>query len=329
MPAPRNPLSSWVYREGRIYLDFQHVTVLLEETVQLLVTDPSDCYVDCTLGGSGHSKLILSKLNETGKLLCFDQDAWAIEHGYELLGNDKRVRLVRQNFAALEETLQGLNWPPVKGILFDLGVSSPQLDEAERGFSYKQDAPLDMRMDPLSDLTAREIVNTWSEEALSRLIWEYGEEKWSKRIAKFIVQTRSRRWLETTGDLVEVIKAAVPAAARRSGPHPAKRTFQAIRIAVNDELGVLERTLDQALACLGQGGRLAVITFHSLEDRLVKDKMTSWLGRCTCPPELPVCRCNAVARAKMLTRKPILPSDREIDNNPRSRSAKLRVAEKL
>jgi len=310
-------------------LDFHHVTVLLDETVDAVVTDPSGKYVDCTLGGAGHSKRVLTKLDATGKLICFDQDALAIRHAKEIFGEDERITLVNRNFEFLEESLSALQLLPVNGILFDLGVSSPQLDEAERGFSYMQDAPLDMRMDPSRPLTAREIVNTWTEEELVQLIWKYGEEKWSKRIAQFIVQKRNERSLETTGDLVQAIKAAVPAAVRRSGPHPAKRTFQAIRIAVNDELGVLDRVLDQALRCLDHGGRLAVITFHSLEDRIVKDRMKSWLGRCTCPPELPICRCNAMTVAKVLTRKPILPSEEEVEQNPRSRSAKLRVAEKI
>lgn len=310
-------------------MDFHHVTVLLNETVDAVVTNSSGNYVDCTLGGAGHSKKVLTKLDETGKLICFDQDSWAIKHANEIFGQDERVTLINRNFESLEETLKALNLLPVNGIMFDLGVSSPQLDEAERGFSYMQDAPLDMRMDPSSSLTAREIINTWSEESLAQLIWKYSEEKWSKRIAQFIVHARNECSLETTGDLVQTIKAAVPAAVRRNGPHPAKRTFQAIRIAVNDELGVLERTLEQAVRCLASGGRIAVITFHSLEDRIVKERMKSWLGHCTCPPELPICRCNARALAKVLTRKPILPSEEEIEKNPRSRSAKLRVAEKL
>jgi len=310
-------------------LDFHHVTVLLDETVNAVVSDPSGKYVDCTLGGGGHSKRVLSKLDTLGNLICFDQDELAIRHAKEIFDEDERVTLINRNFESLEETLKELDLVPVNGILFDLGVSSPQLDEAERGFSYMQDAPLDMRMDPSSSLTAREIVNKWTEENLAQLIWKYGEEKWSKRIAQFIVQARKERLLETTGDLVQAIKAAVPAAVRRSGPHPAKRTFQAIRIVVNDELGVLDRVLDQALNCLDHGGRLAVITFHSLEDRIVKDRMKSWLGRCTCPPELPICRCNPVTLAKVLTRKPILPSEEEVEQNPRSRSAKLRVAEKI
>jgi len=303
--------------------------VLLDETVNAVVTNPAGIYVDCTLGGAGHSRQVLSKLGTDGQLIGFDQDALAIHHAEEILGKDERVTLVNRNFESLEETLKELDLLPVNGILFDLGVSSPQLDEAERGFSYMQDAPLDMRMDPSGALTALEIVNKWTEDNLAQLIWKYGEEKWSKRIAQFIVQARKERLLETTGDLVQAIKAAVPAAVRRNGPHPAKRTFQAIRIAVNDELGVLDRVLDQALRCLDHGGRIAVITFHSLEDRIVKDRMKSWLGRCTCPPELPICCCHAKAMAKVLTRKPILPSEEEIERNPRSRSAKLRVAEKI
>lgn len=310
-------------------MDFYHVTVLLAETVDAVITDPDGRYVDCTLGGAGHSRKILEKLSGAGKLICFDQDEQAIRHAREIFQEDERVTLVNRNFELLEVTLREGNLLPVNGIIFDLGVSSPQLDEAERGFSYMQDAPLDMRMDSSKALNAREIVNSWAEEDLARLIWNYGEEKWAKRIAGFIVQARQVHSLETTGDLVQVIKAAVPAAVRRNGPHPAKRTFQAIRIAVNDELGVLDRVLDQALGCLGQGGRIGVITFHSLEDRIVKERMRSWQGRCTCPPELPVCRCNAKTMAKILTRKPVLPSSEEVEQNPRSRSAKLRVAEKI
>jgi 16S rRNA (cytosine1402-N4)-methyltransferase len=310
-------------------LDFHHVTVLLKETVDEVVRNPAGKYVDCTLGGTGHSQRVLKKLEASGKLICFDQDSQAISHAEKIFGRDERITLVNRNFEFLEDTLKELDLLPVDGIIFDLGVSSPQLDEAERGFSYMQDAPLDMRMDPTGSLSAWKVVNTWSEEDLAQVIWKYGEEKWSKRIAQFIVQIRNERPLETTGELVEAIKAAMPAAVRRSGPHPAKRTFQAIRIAVNDELGVLDRVLDQALRCLDHGGRIGVITFHSLEDRIVKDRMRSWLGRCTCPPELPICRCEAKAIAKVLTRKPILPSIEEIEQNPRSRSAKLRVAEKI
>lgn len=309
--------------------EFAHVTVLLEEAVDNLLTDPDGAYVDCTLGGAGHSRLILSRLGGQGRLIGFDQDSLAIRHAEKLFAGDMRVTLVHSNFSFLAGRLQALGVLPVQGILFDLGVSSPQLDVAERGFSYMQDAPLDMRMDPSRTLTAAEIVNSWGEDAIRDVLWRYGEEKWAKRIAEFIVREREVRPFSTTGELVAVIKAAIPASARREGPHPAKRTFQALRIAVNDELGVLEQALDQAIDCLAPGGRLAIITFHSLEDRIVKERMQSWLGRCTCPPGFPVCRCGAQAVAKIITRKPILPSDEEVERNPRARSAKLRVAEKL
>lgn len=305
------------------------MTVLLEEAVDNLLTSPEGIYVDCTLGGAGHSRLILSRLGRLGQLIGFDQDPRAIRNAEVLFAGDERVQVVASNFAFLEERLQALRVLPVQGILFDLGVSSPQLDEAERGFSYMQDAPLDMRMDPSQVQTAFDIVNFWEEDAIRDILWRYGEEKWAKRIAEFVVRAREIQQLSTTAELVSVIKAAIPASARREGPHPAKRSFQALRIAVNDELGVLDRALDQAFRCLGSGGRLAVITFHSLEDRIVKERMQSWLGRCTCPPGFPICRCGAKVVAKLVTRKPIVPSSTEIEQNPRARSAKLRVAEKL
>ncbi|KLU60450.1 ribosomal RNA small subunit methyltransferase H [Peptococcaceae bacterium CEB3] len=308
---------------------YTHTTVLLHEAVDYWFTDPDWVYVDATLGGAGHSALLLSRLSARGKLFGLDQDPVAIRHAGERFAEEPRVNLLRTNFVALEDKLRQAGALPVHGILFDLGVSSPQLDEGERGFSYMRDAPLDMRMDPGRELTARDIVNSWSEDEIYSVIRRFGEEKWAKRIAGFIVGARAKHPLSTTGELVEVIKAAIPASARREGPHPAKRTFQALRIAVNDELGVLERALDQALRCLAPGGHLVVITFHSLEDRLVKEKMQSWLGKCTCPPGLPVCVCGAVASARLLNRKPVLPSATEIANNPRSRSAKLRAAEKV
>lgn len=310
-------------------MEFKHVTVLLEESIDHLLTDPDGTYVDCTLGGAGHSRLLLKRLGPGGKLIAFDQDPAAVKHAQALFAQDQRAQIINRNFVYLEETLKELDVLPVKGILFDLGVSSPQLDEAERGFSYMQDAPLDMRMNSAQALSAEEIVNEWSAQELERIIREYGEERWARRISDFIVNRRVHSRIESTGELVEVIKNAIPAAARREGPHPAKRTFQALRIAVNDELGVLDRTLDQALNCLDAGGRVGVITFHSLEDRLVKQRMQSWLGRCICPPDFPVCRCGAEAKARLVSRKPILPSAEEVDYNPRARSAKLRVAEKL
>jgi 16S rRNA (cytosine1402-N4)-methyltransferase len=308
---------------------FQHQSVLLEETVNMVFTVPQGIYVDCTMGAAGHSEFLLQKLGAQGCLVCFDQDEAAVLNGREKFAADKRVTIVQRNFARLEETLQEIGFFPVNGIMFDLGVSSPQLDEAERGFSYMQDAPLDMRMDRRTDLTAEFVVNNWSVKDLTAIIRDYGEEKWAARIANFIAEAREIKPIHTTGQLVEIIKRAIPAAARRDGPHPAKRTFQALRIAVNRELEVLASALDQSLNCLAAGGRIAVITFHSLEDRIVKNKFQSWLGKCTCPPSFPVCQCGAVSLIKLVNKKPIIPSKEEIESNPRSRSAKLRVAEKL
>lgn len=310
-------------------LGFEHKSVLLQETVDSVFTFPDGIYVDCTLGGGGHSAILLERLGSSGRLICFDQDKKAVDFARERFSGDDRVTIIHKNFIALEETLREYNFLPVSGIMFDLGVSSPQLDEAERGFSYMTDAPLDMRMDRKSGLTARDIVNNWSVEEITEIIQQYGEERWASRIAKFIVQKRIDDPIESTSQLVEIIKDAVPAAARREGPHPAKRTFQAIRIAVNRELEVLEIALDQALNCLDTGGRLAVITFHSLEDRIVKNKFQSWMGKCKCPPGFPVCRCGSLASVKLITRKPLTPSAQEEEENPRARSAKLRVAEKL
>ena len=310
-------------------MGFEHKSVLLEETVDLVLTKTNGRYVDCTLGAGGHSAELLRRLGPEAELICLDQDEIAITNARSKFATDQRVKIYQQNFVNLESVLKVNGLLPVDGIMFDLGVSSPQLDEAARGFSYMQDAPLDMRMDRRVKLTAEIIVNSWEPEDLIRIIRDYGEEKWATRIVKFIVEARQKEPLKTTGQLVEIIKNAIPAAARREGPHPAKRTFQALRIAVNQELEVLEKALDQALICLSAGGRLAVITFHSLEDRIVKNKFQSWLGRCSCPPSFPICKCGAKPLIKLVSRKAIVPSKQEITQNPRARSAKLRVAEKL
>lgn len=311
-------------------MEFKHTTVLLNEAIDLLQVKPGGTYVDCTLGGGGHSAEILRRLEGQGRLIAFDQDPAAIEAARSRLSSvAMNFTLTYRNFSDLAEVLSAECPSGVDGILFDLGVSSPQLDEAERGFSYMQDAKLDMRMNPAVNLSARELINYSSEHELTRIIWEYGEERWAKRIARFIAQRRQEKAIETTGELVDVIKAAIPAGARRDGPHPAKRTFQALRIAVNDELGVFEKALDSALKALLPGGRIAVITFHSLEDRIAKQTFQSWTGQCTCPPGIPVCVCKAEAKARIVTRKPVLPDPVELVENPRARSAKLRSVEKI
>ncbi|MHA6484736.1 16S rRNA (cytosine(1402)-N(4))-methyltransferase RsmH [Paenibacillus sp. strain BS8-2] len=315
---------------------FQHTTVLLEEAVDGLAIKPGGVYVDCTLGGAGHSELIASRLSEGGRLIAFDQDDLALSNARERLAPymDK-VTLVRSNFRYLEQELRGCGVkmeggiPQVDGILFDLGVSSPQLDEAERGFSYNHDAPLDMRMDREESLTAHEIVNEWEEREISRILDRYGEEKFARNIARNIVKARSAAVISTTGELAELIKSSIPAATRRTGPHPAKRSFQALRIAVNDELGAEEEALEQAVRCLAPGGRASVITFHSLEDRICKTIFAKYVEKCTCPPDFPLCVCGNKGTLKLINRKPILPSERELEDNPRARSAKLRVSEKL
>ncbi|WP_168120681.1 16S rRNA (cytosine(1402)-N(4))-methyltransferase RsmH [Paenibacillus sp. HB172176] len=315
---------------------FQHKTVLLEEAVDGLAIKPSGIYVDCTLGGAGHSEFIVSRLGDGGRLIAFDQDDWALNNARERLAPymDK-VTLVRSNFRYLEQELLGCDVPiqdgrpQVDGILFDLGVSSPQLDEAERGFSYNHDAPLDMRMDQESDLTAHEIVNDWEERDIARILDRYGEEKFARSIARSIVKLRTNAPVEKTGELAEIIKNAIPAATRRTGGHPAKRSFQALRIAVNDELGAEEEALEQAIACLAPGGRVSVITFHSLEDRICKQLFAKNVEKCTCPPDFPLCVCGKKGIVKLVNRKPIVPGEEELELNPRARSAKLRIAEKL
>lgn len=311
-------------------MEFQHVSVLLEECMQGLKLHPDGTYVDCTLGGAGHSRNILERTSPTGRLIGIDQDIEALTAaGERLQAFGQRAVLVHNNFYHLEDVLDDLAIPLVDGVLFDLGVSSYQLDNGERGFSYQQDAPLDMRMDVTARFTAEELINDWSEEELERIIREYGEERWSKRIAQFIVRERSNSPIKTTGRLVEVIKMAVPAGARREGPHPAKRTFQAIRIAVNDELNRFEQALNQAVNRLKKGGRVCVITFHSLEDRIAKRVFAEMAKKCVCPPQLPICCCNKEQLVKVITGKPLLPSPEEVTDNPRSRSAKLRIAERV
>lgn len=315
---------------------FQHITVFLEEAVDGLDIKPDGIYVDCTLGGAGHSELIASRLGKGGRLIAFDQDDLALDNArVRLAPYMDKVTLVRSNFRELEQQLLGCGVPvqdgipQVDGILFDLGVSSPQLDEAERGFSYNHDAPLDMRMDREEDLTAYEIVNTWEERDLSRILDRYGEEKFARNIARSIVKAREKAPIENTGELAELIKMAIPAATRRTGGHPAKRSFQALRIAVNDELGAEEEALEQAVRCLKPGGRASVITFHSLEDRICKQIFAKYVEKCTCPPDFPLCVCGNKGVLKLVNRKPIVPSERELELNPRARSAKLRVAQKL
>jgi 16S rRNA (cytosine1402-N4)-methyltransferase len=309
---------------------FDHTTVLLKETVDGLNINPDGIYVDCTLGGAGHSEYLVKQLSSNGRLICFDQDTTAIENAKIRLADYlDRVTFVHSNFRYLKEELNNLGIFEVDGILYDLGVSSPQLDTPERGFSYNHDAPLDMRMDQTASLTAKEVVNDWSYENLVRIFFRYGEEKFSKQIARKIEQAREKQPVETTGELVELIKAGIPAAARRTGGHPAKRVFQAIRIAVNDELGSAEDSLMDAIDLIKVGGRISVITFHSLEDRLTKTIFKEASSLPDLPPGLPVIPDHLKPTLKLVTRKPILPSDEELANNNRSRSAKLRIAEKI
>lgn len=313
-------------------VEFQHYTVLLKETVDGLAVKKDGIYVDCTLGGAGHSEYLLSQLDETGHLYAFDQDQKALDFAAERLKKyvDKgMVTFVKSNFRHLEERLKEFDVFHVDGVLYDLGVSSPQLDEAERGFSYHKDAPLDMRMDQSAVLTAYDIVNTYSYQELIKIFFRYGEEKFSKQIAREIERVRSRQPIETTGELVDIIKTAIPAAARRSGGHPAKRIFQAIRIAVNDELHVIEESLEQAISLLALSGRISVITFHSLEDRIVKNMFKEYSSVKDLPPGLPMVPEEFQPELKVITRKPVLPSAQELEENNRSRSAKLRIAERI
>ena len=309
--------------------EYGHRPVLLEECLQGLRIRPEGVYVDGTLGRAGHSREIVRRLT-TGRLIAIDRDQAAIDAAETLLAPWRdRVTLVHSNFDRLEEILGELGISGADGMLFDLGVSSPQLDDPARGFSYMHDAPLDMRMDESAPLTARDVVNTWSYEELRRILFEYGEERYAPAIARDIVKRRETAPIETTLELVDVIKGAMPGAALREKQHPAKRSFQAIRIAVNDELGAVREAMEKAIDCLNPGGRLAVITFHSLEDRIVKVAFQQATQGCTCPKDFPVCVCGKKPKVRLTPRKPILPDAAEIEENPRARSAKLRVCEKL
>ncbi len=310
-------------------MEYTHKPVLLNQCLDGLNIRPGGIYVDGTLGRAGHSLEIAKRLIG-GRLIAIDRDQAALDAApARLEGYMDRVTLVRGNFSGLSDILSGLGVDGVDGMLFDLGVSSPQLDDGSRGFSYLQDAPLDMRMDQSAPLTAREVVNGWSQEELKRILWQYGEERYSGPIAAAMVRAREQTPIETTGQLAEIIRGAMPAKARREKQHPAKRSFQAIRIAVNDELGEVERLLDSALDALRPGGRLAVISFHSLEDRLVKTVYGEWAKGCTCPPDFPVCVCGKSPKVKLIGKRPIVADEKELEENPRARSAKLRLAEKL
>ena len=309
--------------------EFHHVSVLLEECIEGLNIRPDGIYVDGTLGGAGHSSRIAAQLT-TGKLIGIDRDPVALTAAGERLAPfGDRVALVHSNFSEMDSALESLGITGVDGILLDLGVSSPQLDDGQRGFSYMADAPLDMRMNGEDSLDAKQIVNQWSYEELKRILYDYGEERFAPRIAAAICKRREEREIETTLELVDIIRSAMPPSALREKQHPAKRSFQAIRIAVNDELGSVERVMKKAVPLLKPGGRLAVITFHSLEDRIVKNAMAEAAKGCTCPREFPVCVCGKTPQVKILTRKPIVSGEEELERNPRARSAKLRICEKL
>lgn len=312
-------------------MNFEHISVLLNECIEALKISPDKTYIDGTMGGAGHSKEIAKKLSRNGRLICIDQDENAIKIGKERLSQFENVTFVHKNFSEIDDIYTELNLKEtgIDGILLDLGVSSHQLDEAYRGFSYMQDAPLDMRMDIRRNFSAYNVVNEYSKEKLAKIIYDYGEEKWAKRIAEFIEKERKISPIKTTFELVSVIKKAIPKGARLEGAHPAKRTFQAIRIEVNGELEILKNTIISMASYLNKGGRLAIITFHSLEDRIVKNVFKELENPCVCPREFPVCVCNKIKVGKNITKKPILPSEKELEQNHRARSAKLRVFEKI
>ena len=309
--------------------EFHHVSVLLEECIENLSIRPDGIYVDGTLGGAGHSSQIAARLT-TGRLIGIDRDPVALQAAVERLASYKdRVTLVHANFSEMAQVLKDLNISGVDGILLDLGVSSPQLDDGSRGFSYMTDAPLDMRMNNGDSLSAETVVNTWSQEELKRILYNYGEERYAPQIAAAICRRREEAPIKTTLELVDIIRSAMPPAALREKQHPAKRSFQAIRIAVNDELGAVEQIMKDAVGLLNPGGRLAIITFHSLEDRIVKTGMNDAAKGCTCPPSFPVCICGKKPLVKIISKKPIISTEEELNNNPRARSAKLRVCQKL
>ncbi|MGR5589606.1 16S rRNA (cytosine(1402)-N(4))-methyltransferase RsmH [Peptoniphilus grossensis] len=310
-------------------MDFSHKSVLLNETIEGLNVREGKIYLDGTLGGAGHSYEILKKLHGTGLLIGIDQDQEALKAAREKLSEFKNVEYFNLNYIDFEKALDELGIEKIDGVLLDIGVSSYQFDNPERGFSYRFDAPLDMRMDKSLEISAKDIVNTYSEDEITEIIREYGEEKWASRISKFIVQERKNKKIDTTFELVEIIKNAIPAGARRNGPHPAKRTFQALRIEVNKELDVLKNSIDKFVHRLNPGGRIAIITFHSLEDRIVKNSFKYLEKDCICPPTSPICTCNKKREIKIITRKPITASEEELKENNRSHSAKLRIAEKL
>ncbi len=310
-------------------MEFRHKSVLLEESIDALCIKPDGIYVDGTLGGGGHSYEICRRLSPKGRLIGIDQDEAAIEAATRRLAEfGDQVTIIRANYRDMRRELAGLGITSVDGVVLDLGVSSYQLDEASRGFTYRENAPLDMRMDQRQTQTAKDIVNEYSEMELYRVIRDYGEERFAKNIARHIVSARKEKTLETTGELIDVIKAAIPMKMRAVGGHPAKRTFQAIRIELNQELEVLEQSLDDMIEALNDGGRICVITFHSLEDRIVKEKFRQNENPCTCPKEFPVCVCGRKPKGRVITRKPIVPSAQELEENKRAKSSKLRVFER-
>lgn len=311
-------------------MDFNHKPVLLKETIEGLNIKENGIYVDCTLGGGGHSLEIVKRLGDEGKLIAIDQDNEALVEAQSKLAEYKdKIYFIKSNYAYLDSILDNLGIDKVDGVLMDIGVSSYQLDEKERGFSYHQDAQLDMRMDQNSELTAKYIINNYSQEELENIFWNYGEEKWGKRITEFIIEERQNKEIETTLELVEIIKKAIPKKIRMQGKHPAKRVFQALRIEVNKELDVLESTLGVAIERLNKNGRLAVITFHSIEDRIVKTRFNEYAKGCTCPPDFPICVCNKKESIKIINRKPIIASEEELEENRRSKPAKLRICKKI